>query len=116
MQAADSLERMLAHQLAATHVLAMKAAAVAGKQLDMAGRTFGTAGQAACVEAARLIGAATRATGAYQAGLQTLQKVRSGGRQVVIVQHNHVEAGAQAVIGGHTGVSRRRRKGVSAGQ
>ncbi|QGY03589.1 hypothetical protein MMSR116_18110 [Methylobacterium mesophilicum SR1.6/6] len=112
MQAADSLERMLAHQLAATHVLAMKAAAVAGKQLDLAGKTYGSAGQAACVEGARLIGAAMRASSAYQAGLLTLQKVRSGGRQVVIVQHNRVEAGGQAVIGGHTGVSRRKRAGV----
>lgn len=124
MQAADSLERMLAHQLAATHVLAMKAAAVAGKQLDLAGNTFGSAGQSACVEGARLIGAAMRATSAYQAGLLTLQKVRNGGRQTVVVQHNYVQGGSQVAIGGVAGaagqvvagrgkgVSRRKREGV----
>jgi hypothetical protein len=60
IRAGDALERMLAHQMAATHVLAMKAAAVMGQQLDIADRTLGTAKQAACVEAARMAGAVAR--------------------------------------------------------
>ncbi|MGH1570273.1 hypothetical protein ACRAWG_05910 [Methylobacterium sp. P31] len=111
IQAADSLERMLAHQLAATHVAAMKTAALMGKQLDIADRTYGTANQAANIEAVRLAGAMARLNGSFQAGLQTLQKVRSGGRQLVVVQHNVVQPGGQAVIGGQTGVSRKSRKG-----
>lgn len=43
IKARDSLERMLAHQMATTHVLAMKAAAVMGQQLDVADRTMSTA-------------------------------------------------------------------------
>ena len=58
--AGDALERMLAHQMATTPVLAMKAAAGMSQQLDIAGRTLGTAKQAACVEAARMAGTVDR--------------------------------------------------------
>ena len=57
---------MLAHQLATTHVLAMKVAAVMGQQLDLADRTMGTTKQAACVEAARMAGAVARMNGSFQ--------------------------------------------------
>lgn len=103
IQAADSLERMLAHQLATAHVAAMKAAVVMNNLLDHAGQTRGAERQAACVEAARMAGAYSRLTSTFQAGMQTLQRVRSGGRQTVIVQHNHVGQGGQAVIGGTVG-------------
>ncbi|SFM90612.1 hypothetical protein [Methylobacterium pseudosasicola] len=114
IQAGDVLERMLAHQIATTHVLAMKAAAVMVQQLDIADRTMGTAKQAACVEAARMAGAGARMNGSFQAGMQTLQRVRAGGQQTVVVQHNYVGDGGQAVIGGQQqvgggGVPRRKR-------
>ncbi len=32
--------------------------------------------------------------------MQTLQRMRSGDRQVVVVQHNHINEGAQAVVAG----------------
>lgn len=113
IQAADGLERMLAHQLATAHVAAMKAAAVMGQQLDYAGRTIGAERQAACVEATRMAGAFAKLTGSFQAGMQTLQRVRSGGRQTVVVQYNTVGEGGQAVIGAqqHVGGGGRRRKG-----
>ncbi|MGU3341623.1 hypothetical protein ACLBXJ_26805 [Methylobacterium mesophilicum] len=118
IQAGDALERMLAHQLATTHVLAMKAAAVMGQQLDLADRTMGTAKQAACVEAARMAGAVARMNGSFQAGMQTLQRVRAGGQQTVVVQHNYVGEGGQAVIGGQQqvggGAGRRKRGGRGA--
>ncbi|WP_051072340.1 hypothetical protein [Methylobacterium mesophilicum] len=119
IQAGDALERMLAHQMATTHVLAMKAAAVMGQQLDMADRTMGTAKQAACVEAARMAGTVARLTGSFQAGMQTLQRVRAGGQQTVVVQHNYVGDGGQAVIGGQQqvgggGAQRRKRGGRGA--
>ena len=52
IQAGDALERMFAHQMATTYVLAMKVAAFMGQQLDIADQTMGAAKQAACVEAA----------------------------------------------------------------
>lgn len=101
IQAGDVLERMLAHQLATIHILTMKAAAVMGQRLDLADRTTGTAKQAARVEAARIAGAEARMNEPFQAGMQTLQRVRAGGQQTVVVQHNYVGEGGQAVIGGH---------------
>jgi len=110
--AADGLERMLAHQLATAHTAAMKAAGVMSNLLAQADRTTGPAQQAACIEAARMAGAFSRLTGSYQAGMQTLQRMRSGGRQTVIVQHNHVSDGGQAVIGGPAGGGGERRNRV----
>jgi hypothetical protein len=37
--------------------------------------------------------------GAYQAGMLTLQRIKTGGNQVVTVQHVNVGAGGQAMIG-----------------
>ena len=36
----------------------------------------------------------------YQEGLLALQKLRSGGKQTVVVQHVQVSEGGQAVIAG----------------
>ncbi|WP_238232656.1 hypothetical protein [Methylobacterium thuringiense] len=112
IQAADGLERMLAHQMATAHVAAMKAAGVMNGLLDYAGKTRGAEQQAACIEANRMAGAYARLTGSFQAGMQTLQRVRSGGRQVVVVQHNHINEGAQAVVTGAVGGGAARRKRV----
>ena len=38
--------------------------------------------------------------GVYQEGLLTLQKLRTGGKQTVVVQHVQVSEGGQAVIAG----------------
>ena len=40
---------------------------------------------------------------AYQAGFLALQRARSGGRQVVTVQHVHVSDGGQAVVAAKIG-------------
>ena len=85
-QAENSLEKMLCHQMAATHCAAMKLVA---RSLDMSGVP---------VEMARLSNAAARMMQAYQEGLTTLQKLRTGGRQTVLVQHVSVSEGGQAVI------------------
>ena len=39
----------------------------------------------------------------FQNGVLTLQRLRTGGRQTVVVQHVHLESGAQAVVGVQTG-------------
>jgi hypothetical protein len=91
IQAANSLEKMLVHQMAAVHRAAMKllARAVNDRLLP--------------VEAARLTNAAARMMDVYQAGLLTLQKIRTGGKQTVVVQHVQVSDGGQAVIAGSLG-------------
>jgi hypothetical protein len=87
-QAGNSLEKMLCHQMAAIHRAAMKLVA---RSLDM---------HDAPVEMARLSNAAARAMQVYQEGLLTLQKLRTGGKQTVVVQHVQVSEGGQAVIAG----------------
>jgi hypothetical protein len=88
-QASNSLEKMLCHQLAAIHRVAMKLFA---GSLDISGVP---------VEMARLSNAGARAMQVYQEGLLTLQKLRTGGKQMVVVQHVQVSEGGQAVIAGN---------------
>ena len=88
VQAENSLEKMLCHQMAAIHHAAMKLVA---RSLDMHDQP---------VEMARLSNAAARAMQVYQEGLLTLQKLRTGGKQTVVVQHVQVSEGGQAVITG----------------
>jgi hypothetical protein len=38
-----------------------------------------------------------------QQGLLTLQKLKTGGTQNVVVQHVHVESGGQAIVGVQSG-------------
>jgi hypothetical protein len=52
------------------------------------------------VEQGRLVNVAARLMDVYQAGLVTLQRLRTGGRQEVVVQHVQVSAGGQAVVAG----------------
>ena len=87
-RAGNSLEKMLCHQMAAIHRAAMKLVA---RSLDMHDQP---------VEMARLSNAAARAMQVYQEGLLTLQKLRTGGKQTVVVQHVQVSEGGQAVIAG----------------
>jgi hypothetical protein len=44
-------------------------------------------------------GASARLSQAFAAQMDTLRRLRNGGSQVVRVEHVHVNAGAQAVIG-----------------
>lgn len=88
-QAANSLEKMLCHQMAAAHRAAMK----------MLGQSVRVSNYP--VEVARLSNAAARMMQIYQEGLLTLQKIRTGGKQIVVVQHVQVSDGGQAVIAGN---------------
>ena len=98
--AGNALEKMLTHQLALAHSCAFKFMDKAAAYLDQIGR--GRDGTAP-VEAARLTNAAVRLMTTYQQGLLTLQRVRTGGTQVVQVQHLTVTEGAQAIVGNVTG-------------
>jgi len=86
IQAGNSLERMLAHQLAAAHKQVMEQ--LANMQYE----------HNAAVQAKRL-NAAARCMAVYQQGLLVLHKIRQNGRQRITVQYVHVSDGSQAVIG-----------------
>lgn len=87
-QAGNSLEKMLCHQMAAMHRAAMKLTA---RSLDYSSEP---------VEMARLSNAAARMMQVYQEAFLALQKIRTGGKQTVVVQHVQVSQGGQAVIAG----------------
>jgi hypothetical protein len=98
-KADNSLEKMLAHQLAVIHVLAMKTGTRAlefEKRQGAYGEGFA---QADSVELGRLSNAMSRLSSTFQEGLLTMQRLRSGSSQTVTVRHITVQAGAQAVIG-----------------
>jgi hypothetical protein len=101
IKARNSLEKMLAHQIAAAHGLAMKLAAKSGQFLgnvtswDTAGRQ-----QISSIEAARLANSAARMMEAFNQGLLTLDRLRNGRQQVVTVQHVTVNPGGQAIVAG----------------
>jgi hypothetical protein len=86
IQAANSLEKMLAHQMAAAHKLAM----------ELMGQVCYE--QNATDETKRL-NAAARCMAVYQQGLLALHKVRQNGQQRITVQYVNVSNGSQAVIG-----------------
>jgi hypothetical protein len=102
--ATNSLEKMLAHQLAVAHEASLRL-------MDRA-LAYETAGRAMregdSVEACRLVNAAARMMTTFQDGLLTLQRLRTGGNQTVTVQHVNVAPGAQAIVGN---VQTRDRKG-----
>lgn len=101
IQAANSLERMLAHQMATAHHLAMTLAARAG---DFAGSIKSwdphSRQQLQSIEAARMAAASARMMDSFQRGMLTLERLRNGGKQTVVVQHVDVANGGQAVVAG----------------
>ena len=94
----NSLEKMLVHQLAVLHRQMMKLAA----RMDDFVLPI-TDHQQRSEEVCRLGLVVARLAASYQSGLLALQRVRSGGKQVVTVQHVHVADGGQAVIAAKLG-------------
>ena len=86
IKAENSLEKMLAHQMALCHKAAFELMDKSLSQRDT-------------VEQVRLSNAAARLMATFQQGLLTIQRLRNNGNQTVTVQHVHVEPGGQAVIG-----------------
>lgn len=103
--AANSLEKMLAHQMAVAHEASLRLMDRA-LAYEAGGRSMQ---EGDSVEACRLTNAAARMMSVFQDAALTLQKLRTGGNQTVTVQHVNVAAGAQAVIGSvQTGGAKRR--------
>jgi hypothetical protein len=117
IEARNSLEKMLAHQMAAMHSSTMKLSAQLNRCIERMDREHHPdLRERANIQGTRLAGAIARMSGAYQSGMTTMQRLRSGGTQRVIVQHVTVTEGGQAVVAGqvetggpaHGGRSRRR--------
>src|SRR5215218_6557699 len=119
IRAANSLEKMLAHQMAALHGSTMKMVAQLNACIErMAPDTYRRPSEEqrrerANIQATRLAGAVSRMSGTFQQGLVTVQRLRSGGQQVVTVQHVQVNEGGQAIVAGKmkAGGGRRRKGG-----
>ena len=94
IDARNSLEKMLAHQMAAAHRMSMKFLRRAEQELRRQNYPDGV------LEANRCTNAAARMMRTYQEGLLTFGRMRTGGRQVVTVQHVQVSEGGQAVVAG----------------
>jgi hypothetical protein len=100
IQAANSIEKMMAHQLAAAHKLAMTFAGKANSLIDDKSSNRQRQDGAYVVEAARVANSSARMMDAFQKVTLALHKLRTGGKQVVTVQHVNVNDGGQAVVTG----------------
>ncbi len=77
--AANSLEKMLVHQMTVVHFLGIKPAA----------RALADNPTLRAVDQVRLMNTAARMFDSYQAGMQTWQRWEAGASQTVTVQHVH---------------------------
>jgi hypothetical protein len=98
IQAENSLEKMLAHQMAMCHQTALKLMDQALEWEENA-HPLNRNAQQATTEQVRLMKCSARIMDTFQRGMLTLQKIRTGGNQTMTVQHVHVESGGQALIG-----------------
>ena len=109
IEAENSLEKMLSHQLALAHKASFQ---IADKALMLSDRVHGCTNAEAVriysTESARLMNASARMMQSFQQGMATLQKVRTGGSQTMTVQHVHVSDGGQALIGNVSDGGRKR--------
>jgi hypothetical protein len=106
IQADNSVEKMLVHQMAAAHNSAMRMTALVNRRLESMANTNQLTtmqDERQNIEICRLAGTVARMMNTFQQGMLTLQRVRTGGEQrVVVEQHQYVtrvEDGGQAVIG-----------------
>jgi hypothetical protein len=86
MRASNSLEKMLAHQMAVLHDTAMQNASKAALEQDP-------------VHSVRMMNLSLRAMDTFQKGLLTFKRLRGSGEQKITIQHVNVTQGGQAVIG-----------------
>ena len=87
--AKNSIEKMLCHQMAAVHMAGMEVLIRLQEEVRLPP-----------VETARLTNAAARLFEVYQSGCLTLVKLKTGGTQRLLVQHQQVNVGngGQAVV------------------
>lgn len=100
IQAKNSIEKMLAHQLAAAHKLAMTFAGQALKHTQQVGDGIYASNLIHVDYAAKMANSSARMMDAFQQGTLALHKLRNGGTQIVTVQHVNVGDGGQAIVAG----------------
>jgi len=100
IQAENSIEKMMAHQLAAAHKLAMTFAAKAQGLIEEDRNGLYSSPTIYATEASRVANASAKMMDAFQKGTLALHKLRTGGKQIVTVQHVNVSDGGQAVVTG----------------
>lgn len=98
-QDGTAAEKMLAHELAAAHRLAMGLFTTAAGELQKH-QLCGQFNTGALAEATRSANAAARLLAAFGQGALALDRLRHGNRQVVTVQHVTVADGGRAVVAG----------------
>ena len=98
-RAQTAVEKMLAHQLAAAHSLSMEMFAAASNDVYRYQKARDL-NSAALADAARSGTVAARLMGAFAQGALALNRLQSGGRQVITVQHVTVADGGHAVVAG----------------
>lgn len=86
IEASNTLEKLLAHEIALSHKIALEQAAIATCEPNPA-------------MAIKHFQVSARMMTVFQQGVLTLQKLRTGGTQNMVVQHVYVADGAQAVVG-----------------
>ena len=121
IEARNSPDKMMAHQMTAQHSSIMKLSAQLNRCIERMEREYNPdQRERANVQGTRLAGAVARMSGTFQGVMTTMQRLRSGGTQRVIVQHVTVSEGGQAVVagqvetGGPAPGGRSRRRGGSA--
>ncbi len=85
-QARNTHEKLLSHQIAVAHKVALEQAALADRTNDPA-------------LAIKRLQVSARMMATSQQAMLTLQKLKTGGSQIVVVQHVTVSGNGQAVIG-----------------
>lgn len=86
IQAGNSLEKMLSHQLAALHKTALDYMGKANLQQD-------------AKHACSMMNLSIRAMETYQRGVLTVKRLRSNGEQKIVIQHVDVKDGGMAAFG-----------------
>ena len=108
IQADNSMEKLLVHQMAAAHNSAMHQTALVNCRMEsMANIIPGPLTmqniERLKIETCRLAGTVTRMMNTFQQGMEEAERGRSGGEQRVVVERHQyvtrVEDGGQAVIG-----------------
>jgi len=92
--ATNSLEKMLAHQMAACHNAGMNLIQKINYAIDDIGNHKDDD-----LRLQRMTNTATKLMTTFQQGMKTIQQTRSGGEQKMTVEHVHVHDGGQAVVG-----------------
>ena len=103
IKAENSVEQMLSHQMAAGHRAAMKLMHHLDRAMERMSVLKEDPRAQANIEAMRLVSGISRLMTTSQQGALTLQKLKTGGKQHVVVQHVNVESGGQAIVAGAVG-------------